>query len=163
MDRLRGLSAGPFRAVVADYIRRIRPRARAEIGAFRSVPLEEAVQRAGLALWPDGKRFRHQFRIPGPTLARAARILESITPVLRRCTTFDDLHALITERTKPIKGLGELYRYDTALRIGAALGLEPVAVYLHRGTREGARSLGFDERRQTIEPQEFPRPFQPPA
>ena len=34
--------------------------------------------------------------------------------------------------------------YDTALRIGAKLGVAPVRVYLHTGTREGAKRLGIE-------------------
>jgi hypothetical protein len=43
----------------------------------------------------------------------------------------------------PRAGLGELYFYDTALRIGAKLGVLPQAVYLHAGTRAGATTLGL--------------------
>ena len=39
--------------------------------------------------------------------------------------------------------LGELTVYDVAHRIGAYLQLEPDVVYLHRGTRIGARYLGL--------------------
>ncbi|MEK7411500.1 MAG: hypothetical protein AAB327_09000, partial [Actinomycetota bacterium] len=37
--------------------------------------------------------------------------------------------------------LGPLYVYDTALRIGAKKGQMPKVVYLHAGTREGAKKL----------------------
>jgi hypothetical protein len=39
--------------------------------------------------------------------------------------------------------VGELMVYDTALRIGAFLKLEPVSVYLHAGTKTGAKALGL--------------------
>ena len=47
--------------------------------------------------------------------------------------------------------------YDTALRIGAKLGVEPKTVYLHRGTRSGAKALGIETNRPFIEVHEFPR------
>lgn len=46
--------------------------------------------------------------------------------------------------------------YDTALRIGAKLGLEPERVYLHAGTRVGARALGLDWRAPSILSQDLP-------
>jgi hypothetical protein len=55
-----------------------------------------------------------------------------------------------------INGLAELYAYDTAARIGAKLGLAPRQVYLHRGTREGAKNLGFESSRKTIARSELP-------
>ena len=47
--------------------------------------------------------------------------------------------------------------YDTALRIGAKLGLEPEVVYLHRGTRSGMKALGLDVGRPFIEVDELPQ------
>jgi hypothetical protein len=63
---------------------------------------------------------------------------------LKACKRFDELHALIERTIHSIVGLRELYTYDTALRIGAFLGLAPEFVYLHRGTRVGARALGLN-------------------
>lgn len=37
-----------------------------------------------------------------------------------------------------VKGFGELAIYDTALRIGSFLNIEPKRVYLHAGARQGA-------------------------
>lgn len=40
-----------------------------------------------------------------------------------------------------VKGFGELSIYDTAVRIGAFLGIAPDMVYLHAGTRKGIEQL----------------------
>jgi ABC-type arginine/histidine transport system permease subunit len=40
--------------------------------------------------------------------------------------------------------------YDTALRLGANLRLLPREVYLHAGTRRGARALGLDYRSESV-------------
>jgi len=50
---------------------------------------------------------------------------------------------LIDTALEPIPGLGELYVYDTTLRIGAKLNLFPDKVYLHAGTRLRERALGL--------------------
>jgi hypothetical protein len=62
--------------------------------------------------------------------------------------TFDDFFTLLEQLLAPIKGLGELYVYDTALRIGAKIGLLPRRVYLHAGTRVGARHLALMAKRR---------------
>ena len=56
-----------------------------------------------------------------------------------------------------IRGLAELYYYDTALRIGASRSLMPKHVYLHRGTRDGARALGLDWRADLLDPRALPK------
>jgi hypothetical protein len=53
----------------------------------------------------------------------------------------------------------ELTVYDTTHRIGAFLGVQPDRVYLHTGTREGAKALGFKGSLTFILPREFPKPF----
>src|ERR1700730_9584939 len=45
-----------------------------------------------------------------------------------------------------VPGIGELYVYDTALRLGAKLGVFPEKVYLHACTRIRVRNLGLDAR-----------------
>ena len=80
-------------------------------------------------------------------------------PQLRRATSFDDLFDLVDKHILPIQGIGPLTVYDTALRIGARLGLSPTRVYLHAGTRAGARELGLDAQRGTIEMDELPEPL----
>ena len=47
--------------------------------------------------------------------------------------------------------------YDTVLRIGAKLDLFPDRVYLHCGTREGARALGLKWRDPWLKVDELPR------
>jgi hypothetical protein len=55
-----------------------------------------------------------------------------------------------------VSGLGELWAYDTALRLGAHLGHLPARVYLHRGTRKGAENLGLNVTGETIEVKDLP-------
>ena len=47
--------------------------------------------------------------------------------------------------------------YDTALRIGAYLRLEPKEIHLHTGARDGAKALGFRGGRRSLRPNELPR------
>ena len=50
--------------------------------------------------------------------------------------------------------------YDTAFRIGAKLNKLPTKVYLHTGTREGAKALGFDGKVKSIGVYELQPEFQ---
>jgi hypothetical protein len=49
--------------------------------------------------------------------------------------------------------------YDTAVRIGAKLDMSPDRVYLHAGTRAGARVLGLEWRADSVELSALPSAF----
>jgi hypothetical protein len=149
--------------IVQHYIRNHRRREARELRYFqvqRSV--SRAVELAGLARGPAGKKFSHQWRLPACALDTAASILMQAQEQIERCRGFEELIELVERKVKPVPYIGELYVYDTALRIGAKLRIEPALVYLHAGTREGARALGFDPRRRTIHPDELPSEFKEP-
>jgi hypothetical protein len=51
-----------------------------------------------------------------------------------------------------------LYIYDAAVRLGYYFKLAPEYVYLHRGTREGAKALGLDYHGKCLEKEQVPTP-----
>lgn len=104
----------------------------------------------------DGKRFDHQRRAPKAALQQAKCQLLQHENKIAACRTFEELMELIKGVASSIHGLGELYIYDTALRIGSKLGIQPDRVYLHRGTRDGAKRLGYSVNRLYIEMHELP-------
>jgi hypothetical protein len=148
--------------MVHDYVVRKRPRARDERRRFKSFrSLERAVETAALALDPeDRKRAAHHRRRTTAQLERGKSALIAILPELRRCKSFDQLHNGILKATKPIKGLGELYAYDSAHFIGARLSLSPKRVYIHAGTRKAARALGFSGGIPYLMPSQLPAELQ---
>ncbi len=77
------------------------------------------------------------------TLSFARDLLLANKESIRNTQNFDELLVLIGGLRKSVKGIGELYIYDTSLRIGSYLGHLPEKVYLHSGTRKGARNLGY--------------------
>jgi hypothetical protein len=97
---------------------------------------------------PSGKRWAHQRRIPGAALEKATDRLRRAG--LEKARSFDDLIQRVNSAVRSIRGIGELYVYDTALRIGAHLRLLPREVYLHAGARMGARALHLDYRSASI-------------
>jgi len=70
------------------------------------------------------------------SLGNVSILTRSVTSEIK-VRNFDELYELIEKLVGNINGTGELYIYDTSLRIGAKLGIEPNKIYLHRGTREG--------------------------
>lgn len=145
-----------LQVVVCVYETQIRPRAQDELDWFRNQPnLESAVKYAATATNTKGKRYSHQRRIKRAVLNEGKHVLLANLRQIEAAKDFDDLYALIRHAIKRIKGLGELYVYDTAFRIGAYAKKLPKKVYLHAGTRKGAEALGFDGSRLTLELSEF--------
>jgi hypothetical protein len=149
-----------FDAIVRTYIRKIRPRAQAEIDWFADQPsLADAIEHAGLAQNSRNKRYSHQRRLTKVALKQALRALREAADAITRVRNFDELFNLIKDEVESIPGIGELYIYDTSLRIGAKLNLFPNRIYLHAGTRDGARALGMDHRAKTLKISALPKQF----
>src|SRR5262245_34348987 len=93
-DAIDGLPT--LRAIVRAYCERHRPRARAELAFYASLPsLREAVRRASRAERPDGKRHGHQTRIRRPAIREAGRQLLQLN--LRTSRDFHELYTRIHE------------------------------------------------------------------
>lgn len=146
--------------IVADYIGRYQGNEAAQRQWFADQStLEDAVTVAALAVGPNGKRLSHQRRIPEAALQEGRRRLLECLPVLKEVRSFAGLHELIESQIVSINHIGELVIYDTAVRIGAWLRLEPKVVFLHAGTRVGAKRLGLDVSRGVLRPDELPAAF----
>lgn len=147
-------------AIADIYVKKMRPRAQKELDWFSGQPsLESAIEHAALAVNSKGKMYSHQWRISKTAMDRARQLLHANSAEISQSRTFDELFALLEAMLKPIDGIGELYIYDTALRIGAYLNLFPTKVYLHRGVREGAERLGLDTTAKTLELEVIPPAF----
>ena len=119
-----------------------------------------AGERAALAARPDDRRYSHQTRLKANHLAEAARVLAKQLEDIEAVAHFAALHGLLKKLLASRAGLGELYLYDTALRIGAKLGLMPQAIYLHAGTRAGAKALKLSVTGNILLKSELPLPLQ---
>lgn len=148
--------------IVRLYRQRNLAKAVGELRSFAAMTFEDALHHAGLAqrfnpkkeLWV---RHDHQRRIPRLALHAARRRLRAAP--LRKVGSFHELFSIVDSALGGIPGIGELMVYDTALRIGANLGLQPDRVYLHCGTRRGARALGLNWRAEWLLPPELPKEF----
>lgn len=143
--------------LVKDYKSRFGAETRAERLSFvRELNLKTAISRAALCRNTDGTRHPHQYRIPYVSLQEAKRQLLANQRRIRASESFEQLHTVVEALISGISMIGPLVIYDVATRIGAFLGLTPSVVYLHRGTRQGARALGFSRARKTLLVNELP-------
>jgi hypothetical protein len=134
-----------LRSLVAVYIAKHRPGALREKTFFESMPsLELAIYHAAFAL--DDReppmRYSHQRRIRMRPMKQAHHFLLQSRDRLAKVRSYEELHDFLRIAFSGIQGLGALYTYDTALRLGFFLKFAPKNVYLHAGTRQGARALG---------------------
>lgn len=153
--------ASNLKQLVSWYQRYCGPSLRDQLDDFRQLPaLADTIDRAARAVNAQGKRFPHQYRIQGTALAKAKSRLVAGVGSITSCGSFDALHSLLSGLFTPVSGLGQLYLYDTTLRLGAYLKLAPTAVYIHAGTRAGALALGLDVSSGIIPAAAFPKPIQ---
>jgi hypothetical protein len=144
-------------AAIKDYMSCHKRDADKELRWFEIQPsFDKALSFAAYAKGPSGKKFSHQHRIPLAVLEESYGRLKSCQRELLAASSFEELHQIISDQIRGIRGVGLLLVYDTALRLGANLKLKPSVVFLHAGTREGARRLGLNAARAFIPPSEFP-------
>lgn len=149
-----------IKTIVRSYTKQVRPHARAELDRFRQQPtLTLAIEYAALAINSAGKRYSHQRRLKKATLEQARDALLANMKFIEKSKSFDGLFDLLEALLEPIKGIGELYVYDTSLRISAKMNLLPTKVYLHTGTRVGARALGLDGKAKALDLSALPLEF----
>jgi hypothetical protein len=143
--------------LVDQHLRRFALHRRAEQERFAQMPdLATAIRDAALARRADGKCEDHQRRVGLARLGPFEQSLQQARDAIAQCRTFDDLHAIVCEHRT--EGVGPLTVYDTAVRVGAYLGLAPEKLYLHTGTRKGARALRLDASSDYLEPNGLPLP-----
>jgi hypothetical protein len=159
--KLKGGGMMNWETIIRDYHSQHHTDKQKELNQFRKQTLLEAVVvSATRAKDEDGKHYSHQNKIRREAYPVAKRLLLERLDELQDCKSFHELWLLIKETFEPVSGLGELYIYDISLRIGAFLKLLPDRVYLHRGTRTGAKAFGIVSRnREWIEAEELPRPL----
>ena len=130
------------------YIRCHRPGSRKEAAHFAAGSLRERILKAANANSYDRPKHRHQWLIAPDLLAQFAARLVVMLPEIERARSFPELLSLVSSAR--IKGVGPLTVYDTAQRIGWGQRIEPKEVYLHAGTREGAKRLKWEYKRDSI-------------
>jgi hypothetical protein len=144
--------------LVDQYQRRFAQHRQAERQRFAGMPdLATAIREAALARRADGKCEVHQRRVGLARLEPFEKSLQATRQAIARCRSFDELHTIV-ERCRTER-VGPLAVYDAAVRIAAYLSLAPDKIYLHTGTRKGAKALGLDTSQGHLNPDQLPRPL----
>lgn len=146
-------------SIIQMYRRHNLPKLEAHLANYRRLTMNEAVSHAALAervsektgLW---NRHDHQRRLKRSSLQAGLERLQQTR--IEDCRSFHELLTSVERVIGGIPGIGELMVYDTSLRLGAKLGLEPDRVYLHSGTRTGAKRLGLRTDRKWLSSDELP-------
>lgn len=147
-----------LKILVAEYRKEHQRHAVKERRMFEQMPsLDLAIHHAALAVDDQGRCFDHQFRIRRPARREAKQVLLAARKTIKASRSFEELHRQLNELLSPIRGIGEMYVYDAAVRLGAFLHLRPDCVYLHAGTREGARNLGLNVSKPYLELKDLPK------
>jgi hypothetical protein len=145
--------------IIQEYIRRRRPKwRRTREHLRRIVSYDEYLD--CILISPSGKRFSsHQYRVPTAALEKAKQVLSDLEPRLKEIQSFGELHQFLKDTIGNISGIGELTLYDTALHLGYRFDLNPAVVFLHRGTRIGAKNMGLPHLKQVLTRAELPVAF----
>lgn len=156
----------PFRSswshteFVQHFIRHRRALLHQELEWFASQPsFDDVLFEAVHARDRRGKRLSHQRRLLRDVIPTAYKLLGTIRASLQSASTFDDLFALIDGALGSIPGSGDLYAYDTALRIGAYMRLYPTRVFLQTGALDGARKISTSYKSRSVPLAKFPEPY----
>jgi len=160
-ERLNAIMLRPHernpKVLIRHYKATKQPKTKQRLDWFAQHPtFESAISDAAMSIDRNGKRFPHQRRIKKAALESAKEALLRISPKLAECGSFHELYGAVEDALKPVVGAGRLYVYDVSLRIGAKLGLFPQKVYLHAGTRKGAKVLGLNTRLGWVEMESLP-------
>lgn len=151
-----------LKVFIRHYSKYHRPNKESEFDWFENQSsLESAIINAAEAKNERGKQYSHQHRVNNTAISNAKFILLENANNIEKIDSFHNLWLLLNKLIKPINGIGELYIYDTTLRIGAFLKIYPERVYLHAGTRIGANRLELKNfNKEWIEINELPQSLQ---
>lgn len=126
---------------------------------FKSFPLEMAIEYASFGWDIDRKMNRHQHRVGEDNCRIAFKKLD--IQAIAQAITFEEIFVQ-TEKVRLstlTHRIGDLWSYDTALRIGFNLNIYPTTVYLQTGAKKGASHL-INRKLKRSEPIEaFPTEF----
>lgn len=151
------MSQQSLSTLVAIYRRKHGPRLAAYLDYFAKLEsLEDAIRFA--CHGKEGKIHGHQHLVGKEKLEQARKAIQRHADEITACQSFDELLALVEDRTSSIDRFGVLAVYDTSLRLGAHLNLWPEFVYLHAGTKKGCKALGVATKGGTVEMEKLPRP-----
>ena len=149
---------------IADYIENDMQRLHIIKRFYQSLSLSQAIEYAASAVDPEGKINPHQRRIGKKRLRQSAGFLNNYASEIKSAKSFADLFAVTEVIKEENRGLGNLWSYDTALRIAFKLGepFHPQAVFIQAGVVKGVKKISPKEpiTSRTLPVSKFPNALQ---
>ncbi len=152
---------------IREYRRIDLPRLHQEVEYYKNrLSSLVAIQQAALGHTPVGNQVMinpHQRRPPKGSKPIAMKALTEIQEDLLNVASFEELFLMIKDVKDGVNGVGPLWAYDTALRIGWYLNLYPNQVFIHAGAKQGAKILletncvGMENLGRYVSLHEFPK------
>jgi len=130
---------------IGKYRKEHLPKLKSQESYFKKMTILEAIKKAAGATDLNGKIFSHQRKVGKKLLAIGENEILILEIEIRACKSFKEIFK-ITEQVRKSdkgKGLGNLWSYDTALRIAFRLGKKyyPKDVYVQAGVNVGANRI----------------------
>jgi len=129
---------------------------------YQGLTLESAIKNAAAGIESEEKMSSHQYRIGKKKGVIAANEMLKYKRTLSACRTFEDIFKITEQVKNSIVRLGDLWSYDTALRIGFKLDILPAEVYVQSGVVDGVKKAlnGKRPKGRSIPLSIFPEKFQ---
>jgi len=110
---------------------------------YEGLELKDAITYAASGLNANGRINSHQRRLGVNTLRKSAEIIESLYPAIQKSTSFAEIFEITEAVKSEKKGLGDLWSYDTALRIAFNRGEKyyPQSVFIQQIVIKGIKKL----------------------
>jgi len=152
-----------------DYDRDSRLKLNDKRNFYRNLKIADAIKNAAMGMVSKEKMDSHQYRIGRVKCKIAADELIKHLDDLQVCKQFNDIFNITEQVKNEITGLGNLWSYDTALRIGFNLKIYPNQVYVQSGVIKGVKKIfngktpagrslplnAFPDQLQVLEPYEI--------
>ena len=132
-----------LRKAVSDYRAEYLGTLRGTERFYRSLTGDDAITYGASGAGPHGKIDAHQRRIGIKRLRRSAKMLAKHAAEIQEAKSFGDIFVITESVRTQIRGLGQLWSYDAALRIAFNRGqaLYPQAVFVLRNNTNGIRKI----------------------
>lgn len=150
-----------LRKIIAVYVLSCKPRQEAYLN---SISVFASCQNDDREILEKCVKGQHQKRMTQKTLSATVTELKNNNILTRlqkgEFIDFEHLYDTVRGLIRPIKGIGDLTTYDTALRLGHIYGLRPQQyVYLACGAKKGAEKLYARKDFRFREPYSFFEPL----
>lgn len=129
----------------------------AEKKYYEDCSFEDAIKNAAKGRNHNGKMHSHQYRIGRIRGEKASLEIGEYKEEVDACVSFEQIFSITEQIKNKVYGLGNLWSYDTALRIGFNKGIYPNEVYIQAGVVKGVKLIfGFKPKGRSLSIHIFP-------